>query len=123
MLEPAYRQGRRIVENYASFSLAVHSQISTYHSVKKLIQTIKNIWSIEELRSKIIVTLTFILFIVLVRILFYLVLTLINFKTSTVTKQWYAWVYLILLQEVHFHMLHFCVRCHALHLCFHLSCN
>jgi len=29
--------------------------------VKKLIQTIKNIWSIEELRSKIIVTLTFIL--------------------------------------------------------------
>lgn len=29
--------------------------------MKKLIQTIKNIWSIEELRSKIIVTLTFIL--------------------------------------------------------------
>src|SRR6478672_7328216 len=32
-----------------------------YHSVKKLIQTIKNIWSIEELRGKIIVTLTLIL--------------------------------------------------------------
>ncbi len=43
--------------------LLVYSNIYTYnyHSVKKLIQTIKNIWSIEELRGKIIVTLTLIL--------------------------------------------------------------
>src|SRR6266542_3749209 len=43
--------------------LLVYSNIYTYnyYSVKKLIQTIKNIWSIEELRGKIIVTLTLIL--------------------------------------------------------------
>src|SRR6476659_1493427 len=43
--------------------LLVYSNIHryNYHSVKKLIQTIKNIWSIEELRGKIIVTLTLIL--------------------------------------------------------------
>ena len=40
----------------ASFWL---SEINTYNfkQVKKLIQTLKNIWSIDELRSKIIVTL------------------------------------------------------------------
>jgi preprotein translocase subunit SecY len=31
--------------------------LTTYNQVKKLIQTLKNIWSIEELRSKILVTL------------------------------------------------------------------
>src|SRR6478672_13016750 len=43
--------------------LLVYSNIHryNYYSVKKLIQTIKNIWSIEELRTKIIVTLTLIL--------------------------------------------------------------
>jgi len=29
--------------------------------VKKLVQTLKNIWAIEDLRSKIVVTLTFVL--------------------------------------------------------------
>src|SRR5437867_13209584 len=38
-----------------------HIHIHNYHSVKKLIQTFKNIWSIEELRGKIIVTLTLII--------------------------------------------------------------
>jgi preprotein translocase subunit SecY len=37
------------------------NHIFNYYSVKKLIQNIKNIWSIEELRGKIIVTLTLIL--------------------------------------------------------------
>ena len=41
--------------------MVVRNSLHNPHTVKKFIRTIKNIWSIEELRSKIIVTLTLIL--------------------------------------------------------------
>ncbi len=41
----------------ASFLALQRLTLTTYNQVKKLIQTLKNIWSIEELRSKILVTL------------------------------------------------------------------